>query len=399
MTTRRVLISGASIAGPTLAYWLAQYGWEPTVIERAPQLRDGGQNIDVRGAGREVARRMGLESAILASNTGEVGTRFIGTRGQTIAELPAGDGDSDGATAELEILRGDLARLLVEHTADVQYIWGDHITGLHDTGHHVDVTFTRGHGRTYDLVIAADGINSTTRRLAFGEEATIKSLGMYTGWFTIPRTSTDDPWWRWYTTTRSRTVTLRPDNHGTTRAALSFMTGVPGLEQRSTLDQLALLRRGFAGIGWETSRILTEMMNADDFYFERVAQVHAPRWSNGRIGLVGDAAYCASPLSGMGTSLAFTGAYVLAGELASHARHQDAFTAYERVMRPYVTQAQDLPPGTPRVANPRTRAGIAAFHTVLRLAATHPARRLTAGLFTPPAEKIDLPDYRHLVAT
>lgn len=396
MTSRTVLIAGASIAGPALAYWLRRYGWEPVVVERAPQLRDGGQNIDVRGAGREVARRMGVEDAIHAANTGELGTRFVGRDGAAIAEFPAGTSDSDGATAELEILRGDLARLLVDRLDGVETVFGDRVTALDDVGDHVTVTFEHGATRDVDLVIAADGINSSTRGLVFGDEVVIRSLGLYTGWFTIPRTDADDPWWRWYNAPGGRSVTLRPDAGGTTRAALSFVSTTTGYEQRSVDDQRALLRTVFADAGWEAERVLAGMDGAADFYFERVAQVHAPRWSSGRIALTGDAAYCASPVSGMGTSLALTGAYVLAGELAAHHHHQDAFRGYERIMRPYVDQAQKLPPGVPAIAHPRTALGLAAFRTALRLGATPVVGRITRGLFAPPADRIDLPGYAHL---
>jgi 2-polyprenyl-6-methoxyphenol hydroxylase-like FAD-dependent oxidoreductase len=399
VTPQRVLISGASIAGPTLAFWLHRYGWETTVIERAPELRQGGQNIDVRGAGREVARRMDLEETIRSAHTGELGTRFVGRDGGTVAEFRATKSQTDGATAELEILRGDLARLLVEATTDdTEYIFGDHITGLNDTGEQVVVTFAPGREREFDLVIAADGIGSSTRNLVFGNEAVIHPLGLYTGWFTIPRTADDDDWWRWYNAAGGRTVTLRPDNHGTMRAALSFMSKERNYERQEPDEQIELLTRIFDGAGWQTDRLLTEMPGAADFYFEGVAQVYMDRWSEGRIGVVGDAAYCASPVSGMGTSLALTGAYVLAGELAGHEHHEDAFREYERLMRPYVEQAQHLPPGVPGVANPRTRVGVAAFRTVLRLAALPAVSRLTAGIFSPPADKIDLPDYGELVA-
>ena len=157
-----VLISGASIAGPALASWLHRYGFEVTV-ERAAELRSGGQNVDVRGAGREVARRMGLEDAIRDATTGEAGVHFVDADDRTIASFAAGSSDSDGPTAELEILRGDLARLLVEQTADeVAYVFGDHITGLEDDGTGVQVTFAQGAARSFDLVVAAVACSEST---------------------------------------------------------------------------------------------------------------------------------------------------------------------------------------------------------------------------------------------
>lgn len=470
MTRTRVLISGASIAGPALAYWLNRYGYDTVVVERAAELRTGGQNVDVRGAGREVTRRMGLEDAVRAATTGEVGTRFVGPTGATVAEFPAGTSDSGGATAELEILRGDLARLLVERTTaagpggGTEYRFGDRITGIREevggraaevggraaeaggraaeAGATTDqaavsagsappagsvyagsappagsvsagtappalgasgssgvvVSFEQAPDERFDLVIAADGIGSSTRRLVFGDEPTIRSLGLETSYATIPRTEGDDDWWRWYNAAGGRSITLRPDAHGTIRAAMSFVTdrARAGAERRTVDEQRARLREVFGDAGWEARRVLDGFDRADDLYFESIGQVRAPRWSSGRVALVGDAAYCASPVSGMGTSLSIAGAYVLAGELASHPHHRDAFAGYERRMRPYVEQAQQLPPGTPRVANPTTRVGVAVFHAGVRLAATRFAGRLGARFFSPPADALDLPDYSHL---
>lgn len=403
MTRRRVLISGASIAGPALAYWLHRYGYDTTVVERAAALRTGGQNVDVRGAGREVTRRMGIEDHIRAATTGEVGTRFVGPSGRVIAEFPAGTTDSGGATAELEVLRGDLAALLVgQTTADTDYRYGDRITAIHDDEHDDDVLveFEHAPAERFDLVVAADGIGSSTRRLVFGTEPTIRSLGLETTYATIPRTAADDDWWRWYSAPGGRSITLRPDAHGTIRAAMSFLTDrtreQAGAERRDADAQRARLRERFGDAGWEAQRVLDGFDVADDLYSESIGQVRAPRWTSGRVALVGDAAYCASPISGMGTSLAITGAYVLAGELAAHVDHRDAFRGYERIMRPYVDQAQQLPPGTPRVANPKSRAGVALFGLAVRASSTPLVGKVAGKLFTPPADRIDLPDYTHL---
>ncbi|HEY5786591.1 MAG TPA: FAD-dependent monooxygenase [Microlunatus sp.] len=395
MTT--VLISGASIAGPALASWLHRYGFEVTVIERSVGLRSGGQNVDVRGAGREVARRMGLEDAIRAATTGEAGVRFVAADDRTIASFAAGSSDSDGPTAELEILRGDLARLLVETASEVEYVFGDHIVGLDDDGTRVKVAFAHGGPRSFDLVVAADGIRSSTRALVLGDEPVVKPLGMYAAYLTIPRTATDTAWARWFNAPGGRTSTLRPDNVGTTRATLSFMSEPRGYERWDSAGQRDVLRQRFSGVGWEVPRIL-DALDGSDVYFETISQVQAPRWSSGRTAVLGDAAYCASPISGMGTSLALAGAYVLAGELATRSDHVIAFAAYESIMRPYVDQAQQLPPGTPRLANPRTRAGIAGFNTILRIASTKIVQRVARKVFSPKAERIELPTYHPVTA-
>jgi 2-polyprenyl-6-methoxyphenol hydroxylase-like FAD-dependent oxidoreductase len=401
MTVPRVLISGASIAGPGLAFWLNRYGWETTVIERAPAFRDGGQNIDVRGAAREVLRRAGLEDAAREATTGERGTRFVGDAGETIAEFPVSDSETDGATAEVEILRGDLARILIDATEGATtYRYGDHITGIDDDGERVLASFADGDDEAFDLVIAADGIRSSTRELVFPGEAVTRSLGLEMTYLTIPREDADVPWWQWYSGVGGRSVTLRPDRHGTTRAVLTEVTADRGdgvVPARRDLDaQRRHLRNRFVGLPWQANRILEHLDDSDDVYYESIGQVRMPRWASGRVALLGDAAWCASPVSGMGTSLSIVGAYVLAGELAAHVHHRDAFQGYERIMRPYVEQAQSLPPGTPQLANPTSKAGVAAFRTALRVAGSKPAKLVGAQLFSPPADKIELPEYEHL---
>lgn len=396
MTDRgSILISGAGITGPTLAFWLHRHGWRTTVLERAAGLRASGQNVDVRGAGRQVARLMGLEDRIARAGTGEVGTRFVDRRGRTVAEFPAGTGDSDGATAELEILRGELVRLLAEQTTGTtEYVYGDRITAVQEDDDGVTVSFARARARRFDLVLIAEGMRSRTRELIFGDTVRVRDLGQYTGYGTIPRTADDDRWWRWCIAGRGRAVMLRPDNLGTTRATLSFLAPPAGYEDLDPGGQIEVLRDTFADAGWQSRRIL-DAFAADpgDFYLQRTAQVYADSWSRGRVALVGDAAHCASPVSGMGTSLSLTGAYVLAGEIATRPDHREAFRSYETLLRPYVARAQKLPPGAPRIANPMTGPGVRLLQAGLRVAASRPARRLGGGAFTPPADGFTVPLY------
>ncbi|GGK73708.1 FAD-dependent monooxygenase [Mangrovihabitans endophyticus] len=394
MPAPRILISGASIAGPALAHWLNLAGWTTTIVERFEGLRDAGQNIDVRGAAREVIRRMGVEDAVFATASGEQGTEIVDERGRTVASFPKTASAIDGATAELEILRGELSRVIVETTQPAtEYIFGDQITGLDDRGDRVDVTFRHGAPRSFDVVVIAEGLTSRTRSMVM-PDAQIKHLGLYLAYLTIPRAADDTDWWRWHTVPGRRAVTVRPDNFGTIRATLAFMSDTRGLADLSRPDQTAILRRRFAGVGWVAPRIL-DGLDAAPYYFDAVGQVRIARWSRGRVGLVGDAAYCPAPLSGMGTSLALVGAYVLAAELATAPGPGSAFDNFERRMRPYVAAAQTLPPGVPGVAYPRTRAGVTAMRMLTRAAASPAARRLALAdrLSSRPADKITLPDF------
>jgi 2-polyprenyl-6-methoxyphenol hydroxylase-like FAD-dependent oxidoreductase len=398
MTTPRtphVLISGASIAGPALAYWLGAHGWRTTVVERFAALRDEGQNIDVRGAGREVARRMGIEDAIRAATTGEKGLDFVDEAGRTVAGFPAGATDSGGGTAELEILRGQLSRILHERTRnDTTYVFGDRITALAEGPDGVAVSFQHGETRTFDLVVVAEGLRSRTRALVFPDVDAVREVGLYCAYLTLPRAGSDNDRWRWLHAGRGRSVTLRPDNVGTTRASLIFLSDVRGLDELDRADQVMVLRRTFADVEWETPRVLAALDDAP-LYFDAVGQARLPSWHRGRVALVGDAAYCASPISGMSTSLALTGAYVLAGELTSGSDHHEALARYETIMRPYVERAQKLPPGTPRLANPRGRVDRALLYAALRVGSVAVTRfgSVVERLAAPPADWDGLPTY------
>ncbi|WP_328609904.1 FAD-dependent monooxygenase [Amycolatopsis sp. NBC_00345] len=391
MSSPSILISGASIAGPALAFWLTRAGWEVTVVERFDQLRDEGQNIDVRGVGREVLRRMGLEQAVLAAHTRETGMDFVDEQGQLVVSYAAGTDDSSGGTAEVEILRGQLGRILYDISSPgAGYVFGDQIATLHDDGHGVDVEFHSGPARRFDAVVIAEGLRSRTRSLIL-EDAPVHELGLYLAYLTIPRIDTDDTRWRWLISDRGRAAWLRPDNVGTTRASLSMYSPVRGLDRLDRADLAVVLRETFADVGWETPRILAALEDAP-LYFEALGQARLPRWSSGRVALLGDAAYCASPISGLGTTLALTGAYVLAGELLGHADPRAAFARYEEVMRPFAERAQQLAPGRPGRLYPDTKEQRAQLWAELR-GQTLPQEGQAAAWSTPPADALTLPDY------
>jgi 2-polyprenyl-6-methoxyphenol hydroxylase-like FAD-dependent oxidoreductase len=366
MTPKKVLISGASIAGPTLAFWLNRFGFEVTIVERAESLRLGGQNVDIKGAAQKIAQWMGIEEEIRAADTGELGVRFVDENDVVKAALPKGE--SNMGTSELEILRGDLVKILYNHTKDnVEYLFGNQITALNEKDDTVSVTFQNGEIRDFDLVICADGIRSRTRQLIFGDEPFVKPVGLYVSYFTIPRGPSDSRWARWYNATNSRVIVMRPDNEGTTRASFSFMSEPMGYEKLSLEEQKQLLRDKFSDAGWEAKRVLAAMEENSDLYFDAISQVIAPRWSKGRCAMTGDAAFCPSPLTGMGVSLSVLGAYILAGELSRHANYADAFAAYDKAFRPYVTKIQKLPPGVPALAHPKTKMGIFFLNTILNV--------------------------------
>ena len=391
---RRILVTGASIAGSTAAWWLERHGFDVTVIERADAFRDGGQNVDVRGQGRDVLRQMGLEDEALSHGTGEEGTAWIDRRGRVVARVMTDTASGDGPTAEMEILRGDLARLIYDAVrARAQFRFGDSIARIEQGTTSARVTFASGQTETYDAVIVAEGVGSATREMIFPGENEPKWMDMTIGYFTIPRTASDEPLWRWYNATGGRGVTLRPDQHGTTRAALTIQKPPEGEQDWDVERQKKYLRAIFTDAGWEAPRVLAGMETTQDFYLDVLRQVRMPRWSKSRVALTGDAAWCVTPIAGMGTTLAIIGGYVLAGELSRHDDVRQAFAAYERVMRPHVEKAQAVPKIGPRLLNPHSRLGIAALHGVLKIATKPSLRKAASKLFTRESKEELLPRY------
>ncbi len=396
----RVLITGASVAGPAAAFWLARAGYAVTVVEQATALRPGGQNIDVRATGREVLQLMGLEEAVRARNTGEIGTRFHGEDGTVVSEFAVQEGEGrDGPTAELEILRGALSQILVDACPDtITWRFGRSVVGVDDTADGVVVDLSDGSQETFDLLVIAEGVGSRTRDLVFGDEPQEVPLGLYISYATIDRTADDDAWWNWLIVPGARQAGLRPDDEGTTRAMLNFRTDSPvlaGLEGQALRDAL---REEFTDVGWQVPRILEALETSEDLYVDWTRQIVSPTWHRGRVVMLGDAAWCVTPLGGGGTSLALTGAYVLAAQLSQAPDHEAGFAAYEDWMRPLVDEAQKLPPGTPRIATPSTRAGAEALKWGTRLAALPLVQTLASRLTSGPEAERALPPLRRFDA-
>lgn len=409
MSGLRILISGVSVAGPVTAFWLAKAGAEVTVIERAKELRTGGQSIDLRGHAVDIVEKMGLLETVKANCTHEEGFRIVDTNDVVQAEFPAASNDEArvSATADIEILRGRLAQVFYEATKDrVKYVFGTRITDIEkqDSGAKVSFSNDALPTQVFDLVIGADGQSSTTRQLVMGSDEDtqcVNSLNQWTSWFSMPNVPPTDKWWRWYNAPGRRLLFIRPDDGGT-RGSLSLMTHEDEMRHVLTQDptaQKALLRELFKDAGWKAAEIIEGMDQADDFYLQEVVQIKLPKYHNyaeKRTVLVGDAGYAASPISGMGTALAIIGCYILAGEIVSSPGDlEKACESYEDRMRPFVQRVQKLLPGAPGFANPETAMGIKVLNTALSIASWPPVFKMAAlfGLGNPPARAVDLPDY------
>ncbi|MQA79370.1 MAG: hypothetical protein GEV10_12985 [Streptosporangiales bacterium] len=355
MKNRSILISGAGIGGPALAYWLHRFGFHATVVERAPAPRSGGHAVDIRGTARQVAERTGIIPQVRKAHTGARGMAFVDHKSKRVATLSTEVfGDSGGPIAEMAILRTDLARILYDASRDdVEYVFGDSITAaeLDDDGVHVE--FETGASRRFDLLVGADGVHSNVRRLVFGpEERYIRDLGCYVSLFTTTTALDLDGWQLMYTMPGGngrpgRTAGLYPQPEPGAALAGFFLPSAPLQYDRRDIDeQKRMVIRAFEEEAWEIPRMLSTIWDAPDFYFDRVNQVQVDTWSRGRIVLLGDAGYCASPMSGIGTSLALVGAYILAGELAAaNGDHRLAYATYEREMREFVSHAHEFARG------------------------------------------------------
>jgi 2-polyprenyl-6-methoxyphenol hydroxylase-like FAD-dependent oxidoreductase len=397
MENRDILISGAGLAGPALAYWLHRYGFRPTVVERAPALRDGGYKVDVRGAATEVLRRMELLNTVRAATTDMRHVTYMSDRGRPIVTLDA-DTLMGRRGDDLEIMRTGLTAILHDATRhDVQYVFGDEITSMTSDTDGVDVHLASGRTRRFGLVVGADGLHSATRRLAFGGDPLVH-LGAYIAICTVPNHLGIDSAEMMYTAPGRLVFVYSTGVADDAKVGLAFAT--PPIDyDRSDVDaQKRLLAEAFAGCGWEVPRLLDGLRDADDLYLDSMSQVHMAHWTTGRTALIGDAAHCPSPASGQGTSLALVGAYVLAGELAAAAGdHRVAYPRYEALMRPYVEanlawgrkMAGDMAPAT------RWQVGLRNY--AMRTLRFNPLRgRIIERMLRPlheAANAIDLPAY------
>jgi 2-polyprenyl-6-methoxyphenol hydroxylase-like FAD-dependent oxidoreductase len=373
----RILISGASIAGPVLAYWLHHHGFDVTVVERAPQLRKtGGHPVDLFRPAMDISEKMGVLPAIEAKITGT--ERMLMHRPGKKRPVTLNLRKMFGATSDrhVEIWRDDLSEIYYDATrADVEYVFGDSITSIGADG---AVTFEHGAPRRFDLVIGADGLHSNVRRLVFGEESAYTTfVGAYIAVVSVPkeRGGTPEETIMYYAPGRAAGVETSAHSDDA-RLGFLFRTAQPlDYDYRDVERQKDILREVFAGMDPQVDDWLTELAHPLAFYFDSITQLRMDSWSRGRVTLVGDAGYCPGPAVGGSTSLAVVGAYVLAGELAAAGGdHERAFAAYEREMIGIVRDSRAFALGAAKVLIPRSRLGVWATMQAIRLIGVLPTR-------------------------
>jgi 2-polyprenyl-6-methoxyphenol hydroxylase-like FAD-dependent oxidoreductase len=379
MSGLKVLVVGASIAGPTTAYWLAKAGADVTVIERFPELRSGGQAVDIRTAGVTVMRNMsGMEAQVRAKSTQEEGVCFVREDGRPYGIIRAtGNPDKQSIISEYEIFRDDLAKVLFDLTKNsksIKYVFGEQIASMqqsdNDSGP-ITVEFANGLPTSqFDLVVGCDGATSRTRAMGFGCNVRdhIVPTNCWAAYFSIKHDLLQgSKVGQGYSTVGGRFISVGTDPSGFSRVMLMDVkprnkgdTTLPFRQASSQGDEALkhYITQRYQNLGWKSDLLMQEMLDAEDFYASEIVQVKIPSLYTRRLVLVGDAGYAAGPTGG-GTSLALTGAYILAGEIGKHEGDLAAgLQSYEQQMRPIIRDLQKIPPLALTILAPQTAWGI-----------------------------------------
>ncbi|OZM76202.1 FAD-dependent monooxygenase [Pseudonocardia sp. MH-G8] len=364
MKKPEVLIVGAGIAGPALAYWLSRNGCRPTVVEQSRQLRSGGSAIVVKGPAIPVAERMGILQQLRERATRNRSLTLLDADGGRILQLPL---TSDDAPT-VEVTRADLSEVLHRSAqTEAEFVFDDTVTALDQDGGGVEVTFRRSPPRRFDLVVGADGMHSTVRRLMFGPERQfVRDLGLYGATVPLAPDAVEDPTEMTMLTAPNRMLVVHP-SRTTPLAVFTFrVTQLAPHDRKDIALHKQTVADAYAGVGWRAPELVAAYLDHPAPFFDPLTTVRMPSWSRGRVVLLGDAA-AATALLGDGSSMAMAGAYALAEELAAHpGGHARAFAAYEARLRREVGPRQRRVGLLSRLMVPRTRPGLAVRNTVAR---------------------------------
>jgi 2-polyprenyl-6-methoxyphenol hydroxylase-like FAD-dependent oxidoreductase len=368
MGNRTVLISGAGVAGSTLAYWLARQGFRPTVVERAAALRSSGSPVDVRGKAVEVAERMGIMPRLREAGTDVTDLTFVNSAGRRVGRVNMRAVQRAAGSREVELPRHSLARILYETSRDnAEFLFHDSIVAMTQDEDGVDITFEHAEPRRFDLVIGADGLHSGVRRLAFGPESDfVEHMGVYVATMPVDGPARGPREMVMYNTP-GRAVAVHPSRGGALAAFFFRSPAAPGFDHRDTLQHKRLLAEAFEGAGWRVPELLARAQAADDLYFDSVSRVSLPEWSRGRIAVLGDAASSVS-LFGEGSTLAMAGAATLAESLAADPDNPEAaFRDYETTHRILVNPKLNGVSAAAALMVPATRYGVVVRNLATRI--------------------------------
>ena len=393
----KVLILGAGVAGPALAYWLLQYGFTPTIVESAPGLRTGGYLIDFWGAGFDIAERMGVLSEIRRKGYRLRELRVVNSQGKRVAGFPVDAFFRATRDRYVSLPRTDLANAIFSQVdGRVETIFGDTVESLVQRDRSVQVTLKSGLMREFDLVIGADGLHSRIRELVFGPEREFeKYLGFKVAAFIADGYQHRDELAYIMFTEVGQQVgrfTLREDR---SMFHFTFADEDPAIPSQ-LIDQKAVLRKRFENRGWECRQILEALDRSSELYFDRASQIRMNSadglWSRGRVTLVGDAAFCVSLLAGQGCALAMIASYILAGELKRcRGDYTEAFRRYQNLFGPFVLKKQNSALRLASSFAPKSKWALSLRNLVFNLMRIPGIVDLALGNGL--ADRIELPDY------
>lgn len=415
----KILINGAGVAGTALANFLirSKQDYDITVVERASKFRTGGTQLDLKSFGAPLVKKLGLIDGVRERSIHETAFTFVDTKGREWARFPVNEAGKgyEGITSEYEIMRADLVAVLyegskalvmnpfVEGSQKLRYLFGKHGIELTQRGSKVNVIFSDGSSDEYDLIVGADGQYSMTRRLLWEPEkngdSTLSYTGLSAAYFHMQKTEEEakSTLFKNCLLAGPKGLSLRYAHKDFTQAMLTAPTTEEHkkMSKQPVEKQKELWEKLFKGFRWEGKRMLAELQNTDDFYMTPVAQVKVDSWSKGRVVLVGDAGYCPSVMTGRGTTVSLVGAYVLAGELARHGENIDvALKSYEKVLRPFVEKAQELPPMGLGIF--RSKLGVGIFYILLAVISKLRIDSLLSALMKEEKGTWELPEYPEL---
>jgi 2-polyprenyl-6-methoxyphenol hydroxylase-like FAD-dependent oxidoreductase len=338
----RVLVSGASFAGLSTAYWLNRLGYAVTVVEIGKTLKMGGTPVNIEGDTVDIVRQMGLLERIQSARLPARPVEFVDSHGACLALMSAQAGDMEASAPEYEIERDELLQMQFEDLKnDVEFIFGDSIERMDECENEVTVIFKSGEQRAFALVFGCDGNHSAVRRMSFGEESAYSVfLQLYFSITIVDRLLLEENTSQIFNVA-GKTAMLSAYNGKTDICFCFFSEKEIPYDYRDQGQQRRMILEHFEGEGWRTRELLEEVNGCKDFYFDKLCQIKMPSWTKGRVALVGDAAYCASPAAGMGGSLAIVGATALADAFQKYPDDfEAAFQEYNDSLRPFIEKIQ-----------------------------------------------------------
>lgn len=370
MDNKNILISGAGIAGTTLAFWLKKFGFNPTIIESSPALREGGHAIDFMGAGFDVAEKMGIIAALKTVDINFSKLVFVDNNNKERGSMNYQKIKNFLNGRAFTLFRSDLAKVIYQSIGeDVEIIFGNTIAKIDQNEKDVTVTFQSGKTRNFDLLAGADGLHSNVRKLVFGNESQFeKYYGYYTSSFTIDNFSLGNRAFSMYNVPYKQVAVFSKDGNKTTAFFIFASPGKLSYHHHDIAKQKQILKSEFENSGWKCRELLSQIDATTDFYFDSVSQIKMNSWYKGRVTLVGDAGYCPSLLSGKGSTLAMVGAYILAGELKqANGNYKTAFERYEILFKPFMEKKQKSAQSFAKSFIPKSNFGIWLRNKVFKL--------------------------------